>query len=142
MATLSLDKLRRTRLGKALSAVALVAWLTAAMQPCLMAMELVQEPAAAAHGHGAGHAMHGATDTEPCDSTLFSGCDLFPDVQLDSRAKVKFGGGEVDHPPQPVAVDWQFASEPALSRHRPPATDSSIVAAGPPLTIRYCSFLE
>lgn len=149
MVTLSLHRLRRTRCGRALSAAALVAWLTAAMQPCLMAMDLVEDSAPAPasyeheheHRHGAGHAMHEAADAESCDSTLLSGCDLFPDVQLDTRAKAK-QGGDIEHPPAIAIIARTFAPEPAAPCLVRPAFDPSSVAAGPPLTIRYCSFLE
>lgn len=147
MVTLSLHRLRRTRCGRALSAAALVAWLTAAMQPCLMAMDLVEDSAPAPasyepeHRHGSGHAMHEAADAESCDSTLLSGCDLFPDVQLDTRAKAK-QGGDIEHPPAIAIIARTFAPEPAAPCLVRPAFDPSSVAAGPPLTIRYCSFLE
>jgi len=144
MATLSLYRLRRTRFGSALSAAALVAWLMAAAQPCLMAAELVEEPAPAmqGHAHGASHAMHEVTDGESCDSTLLSGCDLYPDVQLDTRAKAKQGGGEIEHPPAVAIAIRLFTPDPVAPCRDRPAFDPSSVAAGPPLTIRYCSFLE
>lgn len=144
MAMLSLHRLRRTRCGRALSAAALVAWLTAAMQPCLMAMDLVEEPVPISYeqGHGSGHAMHEAADAESCDSTLLSGCDLFPDVQIDTRAKAKQGGGEFEHPPAIAIIARLSPPEPAVPCLVRPAFDSSSAAAGPPLTIRYCSFLE
>ena len=85
--------------------------------------------------------MHEAANAESCDSTLLSGCDLFPDVQLDTRAKAKHGG-DIEHPPALAIVALPFAPEPAAPCPVRPAFDPSSVAAGPPLTIRYCSFLE
>ncbi|MDH4255133.1 MAG: hypothetical protein OEX13_11505 [Gammaproteobacteria bacterium] len=139
---MSLDKLQRTRSGKALSAVALLAWLTAAMQPCLMAMELVDAVEPVAEGQAVGHTMHVVAESEPCDSTLLSGCDLFPDVQVDTRAKAQQAGDDIQPPPVLVLDDPLFDTAHADTGLPQPACDPALLAAGPSLTIRYCSFLK
>ena len=133
----------------------IVAWGSASAQPCLMAMDLSDQPPAVAE-HGM-HAQHGSghdemPDCEHCPPTtvtasamcgqgLNADCGVVPESNSDSRGnnqKIK-----LDLQPAISPTAWH---EPFKLLSRPLARLGDMRQqkrrTGPALTIKYCVFLK
>lgn len=143
-----------TSRGRFLLAVFAVAWLNLTVQPCLMAMESVPEPAVAsgqaAHADHAIHSGHHDCDhcppalsvqAKPCASAAASDCSSVPDYNYDNRN----GPSKLKDIPTFVAIaELAIAFEFTIPTSSSPPLDCAVLnyPSEPPLNIRFCVFLK
>lgn len=150
-----------TNRGRFVLGAFVFAWLTAAAQPCLMAMEMVAEPAEALAQPG--HDMHHASDEashhdasrdcghcppigevsgqSTCVTIQVADCDNLSGANVDAR-QLKFKLKDVpgmfaipQAPPQAISFRPTSASAPPTGvRYR--------FCDGPSLNLRFCVFLK
>jgi len=152
---MAVNQAHRTLWGRFVLGLFILAWGSASAQPCLMAMDLPDQPPAVAD-HGT-HAQHGShhnemPDCAHCPSTDVSAttlcaqgfnadCGVVPESNSDSRGNN-----------QKIKLDLQPAISPG-TRHEPFKRLSRPLARlgdvrqhkrriGPALTIKHCVFLK
>jgi hypothetical protein len=163
MAVITGNRIRQTRKHRAVLAAVLVAWLSSALQPCLMAMEMSPDPATdsvvstshASHVNHGGHSSADGAEAVPtcvhcppavdvqsqgvCESTLQADCDSQAVTKHDTRVP-KFDPKDSDHSPiwlAPAvfqAADHTGNSVPALQPGK------LIGPSGPDLKVFFCVY--
>jgi len=157
-----LSKIRanRSTWGRKVLGVFVVAWMSAALQPCLMAMEMSagEEVATSAHAVHANHdSLHSESSNSVvptclhcppsisggdrhCETLEVSGCDLLPDIkQGDRLSKLELGDAHFV-----TIVSNAVSFEPRQSFVTPFSGDSvrPNYSVGPPINLKNCVFLK
>jgi hypothetical protein len=161
MAVISGNRIRQTRKRRTVLAAVLVAWLSAALQPCLMAMEMSADPAIesaeltshASHANHGGHSSADGAEAAPtcvhcppaadvqsqgiCEGTAQADCDSQAVAKHDTRVP-KFDSNDADHSPIWLAP----AVFQAADRNSVPALQPGklIGPSGPDLKVLFCVY--
>jgi len=160
MKRLASQQIRHKRTGRTVLAAVLVAWLTTALQPCLMAMEMPVEMATtemaaamddvhqsshhaeSSGGHFCAHCPPATiVDQASCQDVAPMDCDESVSYQTDSRNAKPVPKVSSDSLPcvLPIA-DLTAGKHGAGVRLFDP--DAAPLSAGPSLSILYCRFLK
>lgn len=154
-----LSKIRanRSTWGRKVLGVFVVAWMSAALQPCLMAMEMSpgEEVATSAHAnHDSSHSesSYSVVPTcqhcppsisggdRHCETLEMSGCELLPDIKQGDRLS-KLEAGDA-HFVAIVSNAFRFDSRPLFVT---PFSGDSVgpnYSSGPPINLKNCVFLK
>ena len=146
-----LGKIRagQTTWGRRVLSVFVVAWISAAMQPCLMAMEMagpVEVTMAGDHSlsdHAEKHSCPHCPPSSPhSDQTraLMADCGELPDFKQGDR----FSKLEVDDTWYQVVANAGFGLSPSAPKHVQSGRDcpNPKYAGDPPLNLKNCVFLK
>ena len=156
MAPLSTIRANKSAWGRLILSVFVVVWMSAALQPCLMAMEMSPSEEIATSGH----ANHDSMQVDSGDSAIptcqhcppsmsgvdrhcptleMSGCDLLPDIKQSDRIPKL----DVDDACFVAIVSDTSSFNPGQS-YVPPFSCDSVrpnYSSGPPLNLKHCVFL-
>ena len=157
MAPLSTIRANKGSWGRLILSVFVVVWMNAALQPCLMAMEMSsgEEAATSVHaGHDSMLADSGdsvvpscqhcppsmSSGNGHCPTLEMSGCDLLPDVKQSDRVP-KLDLGDACF----VAIVNDNYSFSLHQPYVPPFSCDSVrpnYSIGPPINLKNCVFLK
>jgi hypothetical protein len=140
---------RQPRGGRVLGLLAAV-WLNLALAPCTMAMETGDDqhddhkcphcPPSQGQGH---HEMHGGMQAEASCADGLSDCGLDEAFSHEARGcQLQLKDAQYELPAAAVANDFAARHAVCERQRAPPPTAAAVHAAGPPIHLLNCVFLD